>query len=202
MPFMKGSLPNDLFFAVYGLQQSALDAMSGCRDKLAGNGGAAGAALTRWFGDNSPAFARQMKEKVAKMRGVLNSQQIELTTSMQGGDVTENASATHFTGGIFGGGSGAVVGRMTSSLTSMNISPNFKNLPQTAAGVAAAWVGQDKLETILHELSHYVWGTADELLDNGTTAYEGQNARLLATQSSARAKNNAENWGFFIEELK
>ncbi len=202
MPLNTGSLPPTLSYPVKAIEQNLLTAMGNCRDSLARYDGATTAALARWFGDNSPPFAKIMKEKIAKMRSVLNAQSIECTTTMLGGNQNENASATHFTTGIFGGASSSRVGKMTSTQTKLNVSPHFAALPPTAIGAAAAWTGQDKLETLLHELSHFVFATGDELLNDGVTiAYGGANARLLATQSVLRAKNNAENWGFFIEEL-
>ncbi len=155
---------NQLYNEVTKLQADALSAMGKCRDKLAG--GTAAAALTLWFGDASPAFAKEMKEKVAKMRSVLNSQDIKcksttktIVTPLQGtvlgGKANENAMAVHYNGGIFGQNN--TVTRMTETQTFIQISPNFLNLPTTAQGVAATWNGQDKLETLLHELSHYVF---------------------------------------------
>ena len=200
MPLMTGTLPSDVASATKALEKDMLAAMQKTRDALAG--GTADAACMRWFGDNSPKFKKYMKECVAKMRGVLNSKPIECKTTAMGGDATENASATHYKGGIFRGGDGNDrVDRMTDTVdTYINISPNFKSLPATAAGVPATWSDQDKLETLLHELSHYVFATRDEKMQDGSTAYGGAAARLLVQQNKNRAKANAENWGFFIEE--
>lgn len=202
MPLMIGTLPTQLAGPVKNYEKQILEALLKCRDALAG--GTAGTACRRWFGDDSAPFQKTMKENIAKMRSVLNSQSIECKTDsvvLRGTVVknpNENAEALHFTGGIYGGG--ARVDKMTSSQTYIKIGPNFKNLPATAAGIPGSWTGQDQFETIVHELSHFVHGTLDANLDDGTTAYEGQNARLLVTQSAARAKTNAENWGFFVEE--
>jgi hypothetical protein len=142
-----------------------------------------------------------MRLKVTKMRSMLNAQPIECKTDQQGGDANENAASTFTVGGVFGGNASTRVAKVTDTTGFVRIGPNFKNLPATASGAASGWVGQDKLETLLHELSHYVHDTDDELLNDGSKAYFAENARLLVTQSVARAKNNAENWGFFIEEV-
>lgn len=222
MGFTNSGLPFPLYNEVVGLQAQMLSTMEKCRDKLTSGGGSVDTALTLWFGDNSSQFRKTMKERVARMRGVLNARNIPCKTDaviievqphkqgspvqgtktvgnkILGGDEDENAASTFQPGGIFAGNS---VQRMNATGQFIRIGPNFKNLPKSSNGVASSWTGQDKLETLLHELSHFVWDTDDELLNDGTNAYEGQNARLLATQSSARAKNNAENWGFFIEHL-
>ncbi len=186
---------------VKGLEDSMLNALQKCRDKVAGN--KASDAMTRWFGANSPALANQVKGKVARMRSVLNNRSVKCLNGEKTRPATENALATHYPTGLFDDtiGESDRVARMLDTDDSIHISPNFRNLPKTASGVASSWAGQDQLETLLHELSHIVLGTKDEKLDdNTTTAYGGENARLLAVQSAARAQTNAENWGFFIEE--
>jgi hypothetical protein len=200
MGLMTGSLPSDLHFAVKGLEKQLLDTMERCCNALIATGTGPNAALTRWFGDNTPAFRKEIRIKIAKMRSMLNAKQIECKTDIRGGDTDENAASTFTTGGVFGGSAATRVAKITNAAGFIRIGPNFKTLATTASGVASGWTGQDKLETLLHELSHYVHDTDDELLDDGTEAYEAQNARLLVNQSVARAKNNAENWGFFIED--
>lgn len=201
MPLMTGSLPPNLVTAVKGHEKEMLKTLQNCRDALAGNGAGANTILQRWFGDSSAAFRKDMKEKVAKMRSVLNARDIECKTDILGGSATNNAESYSYTSGLFE--KGDTLNRMTDADTHIKIGPNFPLLPKTASGVPSGWTGQDQLETMLHELSHFVIGTADEKLDDGsTTAYGGAAARLLVTQSVDRAKNNAENWGFFIEEFR
>ncbi|PZN95115.1 MAG: hypothetical protein DCF31_07540 [Alphaproteobacteria bacterium] len=226
MGFKNGNISSNTFYHVLDLEKMMLSAMSNCRDKLEAGGPAVDSALTRWFGDNSLAFRKKMKSDVARMRGVLNGNSINCLseavtihvqpakagspiqptkvagTKLAGGAANNNATALHYTTGMFGGTEAQRVVQMQNTDLYIKIGVNFGNLPKTSLGLAASWNGQDRLETMLHELSHYVHGTADEKLDDGvTTAYGGQDARLLATQSVDRAKNNAENWGFLIEEL-
>jgi hypothetical protein len=219
MGFRTGSLDPVLAREVTALEKLVLERLQRCCDVLRAQGNGPDAALMRWFGDATPGFRKDMKEKVAKMRSVLNNG-VECITDkttiyytdgtgnqvvLQAGDPTENAEARHFTGGVFQGSEAQRVTKMTSQNTYIKIGPNFKNLPSTAGGAVGAWVGQDKLETLLHELSHYVHGTHDRHLNGGATAYGAQAARQLVTQAhnptgKSRAKDNAENWGFFIEE--
>lgn len=60
-----------------------------------------------------------------------------------------------------------------------------------------AW-NQSKFNTLVHELTHLLLGTADEVGAAGD-AYGTQRAYQLATNSPAQAQNNAENWGIFVE---
>lgn len=186
---------------VKALESEMLSALQKARDKVAGK--QAGAAMTRWFGANTDTLANDVKGKLARMRSTLNNRKVKVLNGEKSRPAGENAMATHYTGGLFltGLSESDRVSRMLDDDDSIHISPNFKNLARTASGTASSWTGQDKLETLLHELSHIVLGTKDETLNDGTTAYEAQNARLLAVQSAAKAQNNAENWGFFIEEL-
>lgn len=226
MGFKNGGISSDNFYHIQDLEKMMLTAMNKCRNNLDSGGTAVDAALVRWFGDSSALFRKTMKSNIARMRGVLNGGTINclseaVTIEVQpakagspialtkvagaklaGGNANNNASALHYTTGMFDGTENDRVVQMTNTALSITIGVNFGKLPRTSLGLAASWNDQDRLETLLHELSHYVHGTKDELLNDGvTTAYGGQDARLLATQSADRAKTNAENWGFLIEEL-
>ena len=83
---------------------------------------------------------------------------------------------------------------------------NFRNLRDYGTTPLSQYNGQDKFETLVHELSHVILGTEDVPLQNGATAYQADNARALARQTRGKvdrrsAYNNAENWGFFVEEF-
>lgn len=58
---------------------------------------------------------------------------------------------------------------------------------------------QSQLETLIHELSHLLLGTADVLLGGAKEAYGAKRAAKLALESPSAALRNAENWGIFIE---
>lgn len=226
MGFKNGNVPSNTFYHILDLEKMMLSALNECRNKLDSGGPGVDAALIRWFGDSSPDFRKTMKSNVARMRGVLNGSSINCLTEavtinvqpakpgspipmtkvagtkLAGGSANNNAAAFSYPTGMFDGDENERVAQMTDTNLYIKIGVNFSKLPKTSLGLAASWNGQDRLETLLHELSHYVHGTEDEKLDDGvTTAYGGSDARLLATQSADRAKTNAENWGFLIEEL-
>lgn len=75
----------------------------------------------------------------------------------------------------------------------------FNHLPRVQSD------DQTQIETFLHELSHIAAGTKDmERADhtpNPQPCYGRVNALNLATNFPAQARNNAENFGFFIAEI-
>jgi hypothetical protein len=128
-----GLLGHDLGFAVKDLERLALDAMQRCCAALEGTGPGPNAALTRWFGDNSAAWRKEIRLKIVKMRSILNAQEIICRSEMLTGDPDENMETTHFTGGMFGGPSSERVTRVTDLTNFIKISPNFKLLPRVAS---------------------------------------------------------------------
>jgi hypothetical protein len=190
------------------------NALHAARSALDGSG--ADAALQTWFGvqktkDNKPILAR----RISFLRSHINNTPI--TFSLTGDDHPHtNADAIPFN---LKGGNGLntwgvyqqlvvqntkVVVDKTSAVKDesvVRLGKNFKNLPSYGTTPLSTFNGQEQFETLAHELTHVILGTSDETLNNGATAYGAAAARLLATQDVAKAFNNAENWGFFIEEF-
>ena len=168
------------------------------------NGGSAAAKLLLWFGGSDNATKIEIRDKLAKLRTFVMNHNVQCRLRLDR-PADENALADHVTGGIIGGGGASSLARLEfargefGGLGILNLSPNFSNLPEYAIGPVSAFGAQDKFQTVVHELSHIVLGTGDEKLNDGTTAYGGTAARLLATQDAAKARNNAENWGMFVE---
>jgi hypothetical protein len=203
MPFNTGGIPiiGDKIKDLEKQIMSALDACYKACEKTTSD-----ATFNKWFGDASPAFKKQIARNVSKMRSTLNTVSIPCQP-VSGLGADNNAMANHFTVGSANVGSLSslqVVNMLTTQSAqfgTIKIGPNFKNLPDVfAAGIA--WNGQSKFETLVHELSHIVIGTKDEKLANGHTAYTVANALLLVTESAAKAKTNAENWGLIVEEFR
>ena len=65
----------------------------------------------------------------------------------------------------------------------------------------AATIINGKFETLVHELTHVLWGTADHPLSTRVTAYGDYNALALAIEDDDVAFDNAENWGIFLEAV-
>ena len=160
--------------------------------------GQANNALFRWFGDNSPAWTQDALRRVDKMRAVLNLQSITLGfewLGMRGG----NTNAAAYPNSVPSIVPAAKV--ITAQSMQLNLDEGFNRLPNyltlmPTGIVNASGFYQSKLNTVLHELSHAILGTVDAPAGG---CYGAQNARQLATNNSAAAKLNAENWGIFIE---
>lgn len=194
-------LPLKLQRQMEGFAEEIPAAMKRARDSVSG-----GASLTLWFGANDNTTRIEIRDNLSKLRSYMMAHKIQCQLGVAR-PADENALAEHVTGGVVGGGgfnSAARVnaGLFNGSIGILNLSPNFTNLPNYAAGTVATYNGQDRFQTVVHEISHIVLGTTDEKLASGDTAYTGSLARQLATEDAAKAKKNAENWGMFIEEFR
>ena len=190
---------------IKGFEKEILATLQICRDMVASN--KANTELNRWFGDSGKDFTRDVKEKVAKMRSHLLNTNIKCEMG-KGLAVDNNAQANHFTVGLTGVNSLLAVDHAATksdTFSKVMIGPNFKSLSKYATNPLAVFADQDQFETLVHELSHVVLGTKDEV-NAGVTAYGGTNARNLAASANAavkaKARTNAENWGFFVEEFR
>ena len=60
-------------------------------------------------------------------------------------------------------------------------------------------------QTVAHELSHLLMGTKDHPWQSGQEkpkCYGEEKCRWLASNNDARALTNADNWGYFMEDLR
>lgn len=198
-------LPSDVQKQMKGFAEDIPRAIQKARDTVSGGG--AGGKVTLWFGVSDKAGQIEIRDKLAKLRSFMMNQRIRCQLGT-GRPANENALAEHVTGGLVGGGGFSSFDRVSanlfgdSSVGVLNLSPNFANLTTYATGPVSIFDGQDKFQTVIHELTHIVLGTADEKLVSTDTAYGGLRARQLATEDPVKAKNNAENWGLFIEEYR
>jgi hypothetical protein len=165
--------------------------------------GLANAALQRWFGDQSQQWKDTAIQRLETMRKIINLQ--DITIGVMDLNERSEANANALPGSatsIVPGSNSDYKGRQVLLDTAFNTLPRV--LPMTNSIVDQGQWDQDKyfkskFETVLHELSHAIISTNDELLANGENAYGTYNALLLVGESPALAKTNAENWGIFIE---
>jgi hypothetical protein len=199
--------------------QAILDALQKARAGL--DDASARVPLETWFGIDSTSgsfekykFARNL----AAMRSKLLCCPISLTLQPRDPAPDENASAYPI--GLKGTGARNSLqlydklvarnleGFNASAKSAVALGANFVNLPDYGEqplyqfGLGSRFSAQDKFETLVHELSHLILQTDDEKLANGKTAYGAQRALKLVQEDPARAQNNAENWGFFVEEFR
>jgi hypothetical protein len=179
-----------------GLQEAASRATSG----------AANGACSRWFGDSSDNFRKDLASRIRKMRSNINVRVIKVSMeSIVTRNRYENASAWA------DGGSHlrfedafSHVGSSGGIKSEIYINEAYASLPTQLVvlgdgSVDSSFWNQSKYETLVHELSHLILGTRDEKLSKKTVAYGAQNAAALARQDPSKAKTNAENFAIFIE---
>ena len=103
-------------------------------------------------------------------------------------------------------------GRMMGHDRSLELGTQWFPLPEYSFGGPIAWRGGDKFGCLVHELSHNALDTRDIRInrkpkeDGGSDrpeemVYGGIKCRNLARGRPALAFENADNWGFFIEEF-
>lgn len=170
--------------------------------------GSADEAVLRWFGDDSNAFKQALARDLRRMRSVINVNTITIgEEDLVSRDPHTNAAAFASNGRV---GLGDPVisqgGNGPHQHDGRNVffNSNFKHLPKFLPKNVNNRVRidnhhQSQLNTLIHELSHLLIGTDDEVGQGGFTAYGTQFAERLARYNPVKAKNNAENWGIFVE---
>lgn len=143
----------------------------------------------RWFGTFSRPNLTRVTEVVALMDYALNSGRIHFTYN-EGCGATTNAAAFQPTHGW-----------KTSKLKETLSGGTFKitMCPRFFGAMSQSSVTeQSRTETFIHELSHIVGNTEDEVHpDWNATAYGRNLARDLADNHPNLAVSNAENYGFY-----
>lgn len=93
-------------------------------------------------------------------------------------------------------------GRMLGHDRSIELGKQWFPLPAYSFGGPTAWRGGDKFGCLVHELSHNALDTLDiTVVKTGEKVYGGPKCRTLARGNPRLAFQNADNWGFFIEEF-
>ena len=186
--------------------------------------GGANAALTRWFGDASPAFGKEIGRKLRQMRSNINIKPIPVAFqpmkiawvedendptlqnwTIMGRNSGENASA--FPGNRLAIGATLNIPSDMGVSAAVYINEAFRilpaYLPRAAGRIDSSGYNQSRYETLVHELTHFFLGTDDVVkwgsADPEVKSYGAQRAEELAANNSAGAKNNAENWAIFVE---
>ena len=141
------------------------------------------------------------------MRSVVNIKTIRVSfQALATRSTGENAAAWNDQGKHLNLGDSFSHVRAHSGITSeVYLNEAFSGLPNylTKLGnntIDDSFWNQSKFETIVHETSHLILGTDDETY-RGRTAYGARRAARLARHRVTKAKNNAENWGIFIEAV-
>lgn len=178
---------------LYSMDTQILSALGRARDLVRGD--SLNTVLMRWFGDTSAAWKSELSGKLNKLRNTLNTETITIGfEDLRSRNAGTNASA--YTAGI---ASVPLYARAIDLNLAFKGLPDY--LPLNGGGTIRndGWI-QSKFETLVHELSHLVLDTDDEMW-NGHEAYGTKRASRLAANNPRVAKNNAENWGIFVEAV-
>jgi Lysine-specific metallo-endopeptidase len=178
-----------------------MDALSTAADRV--RGGQADAACLRWFGDNSQIFKNELVRKITRFRSVINVSDVTVGFErLASRDRTTNAGA--FPAAIGNAMNlGTALAHVPGGREVVELDEAFVSLPHYLPTLPGGTVddtgyNQSRFETLVHELSHAIIGTIDDLW-HGKDAYGAKRSSRLAAHNPAAAKNNAENWGVFIE---
>ena len=215
--FIRGNeVPDNVANLVQMMQGEVLKAFDVCLQQLrptagdgAGFGGPTPVArniLTRWFGSCSPEKIQTVQLKVRQMRTTLRNVPLVLLWLPDEHYIGSSHRQWSFPPGMMNGNEAEQVRAIGSvgpgSINyAISLTTHWQRLPNYAMGVPYAWTGADKFEVLVHELSHSIIGTVDATSDKGKIAYGGTRCRQLALGWPEHAINNADNWGFFIEEF-
>jgi hypothetical protein len=195
------------------LEAEIIAALANARDAVFSGG--ATAPMQIWFGITDPTAAKPLLTRaLAFMRSHINNTPISFSLS---GDTNPKNNADAIPINLKGGSTYAKYWDLMSQNRKVKVKPgldtsiaesvirlgmNFKNLQIYGDSPLSNFDGQDKFETLVHELSHVILGTDDEMISGSRPAYGAVDARLLAVNAPNKAFNNAENWGFFVEEFR
>lgn len=148
-----------------------------------------------WFGDDSAQWIIQLKAKLNRMASVLNLQPIDIHGSALDRRTGAFAAAQMPAGGWRD--NTANVGQAGFVTRSQGQGFNIRlDLKWNGASTYRTAATRDsKFQTLVHELTHLIIDTEDE-------EYGPIKCRALAIASPARAKTNADSWGYFVEEFR
>ena len=142
----------------------------------------------RWFGTLTTDRLKIVTDVVTLLDYTLASGRVDFTYNGAGCNANTNAAA-------YRPAHGWKLAELTEALKKdtykITLCPRF-----FAALPLDAEDRQSRVGTFIHELSHIVGNTEDEVV-NGTTMYGRDNARILADRFPDQAVKNAENYGFY-----
>lgn len=153
------------------------------------------AESTRWFGDTADPWMTRLQNALNKMASVVNVTDISVGFESLNDRSGAFAAAYTPTGGWNNYADIASAQGRNFKIrldTAWNSTPQYRPLGTPA---------DSQFCTLVHELTHLVLGTED-VEKGGVTMYGVDNAKHLASTSAYDAKDNADNWGYFVEEFR
>lgn len=182
---IKGLGPADQRY-VTQLTPMILNTLHKAASALARGGG--GAESTRWFGDASKPWLTSLASDLNHMASVINLETISIgfrPLARRSGSVAVAMPPED------GWGKYTRLSNARGQSFRMQLDTAWNNAPL----LRTANEGDSMFQTLVHELSHLVIGTDDE-------QYGFAECQALAQTAPARAKNNADSWGYFVEDFR
>lgn len=145
-----------------------------------------------WFGDNTDVWMMSLGTSLDRLASILNTKPIQVMgTNWQDRDTGTSAAARAPRGGwnTYTDMTGAQDRNFRIRVDiAWNTKPTFR--PGNTPGLS-------KFHTIVHELTHLVLNT-----DDVSPAYGETNCKNKADNNPAAAKKNADNWAFFVDDMR
>lgn len=155
--------------------------------------------INTWFGTNCPGpFRTNIGRVLRKFRTSMNLCRFTLCCSALG-DRDENT---------FGAAYHNITGGFAEIITfNPATQPNLRLELDSKwnIGISLYKTPTDRdsaFQTIAHELSHLLMATRDHPWSDQAKCYGETRCRTLATNNDVRALTNADNWGYFMEDLR
>lgn len=146
-----------------------------------------------WFGDISPEWMGELQRKLYQMGTIANTQSFQVTGMEY--RRRKPADVAHALQPDSGWGTYTNLRDAQRTQFRIKLDIAWNNLP-TFRGRGSK--SKSKFQTIVHEVSHLVLHTRD-LVYGG---HSGQPCKSLALNGTAGAKMNADNWAFFVDDVR
>ncbi len=153
--------------------------------------GAADNQCQLWFGDSSQGFKAQLAGQLSRFASVINTTPITINCEHWKRRDADTFAAAHQPTGGWNAYTNLTTAQGQGFTITLDLS--FSTAPTYRPNPLVA--GDTKFQTLVHELSHLVIGTDDH-------AYGPVPCRGLAISNSNQGKNNADSWGYFVEDLR
>lgn len=160
------------------------------------------ANIDRWFGTNCQQhFRDDMGKKLRKLKSCINLTTINIVYSELDDRDTDTFGAAYTNDG--NGGFLAIINFDPTTQPALTLELDSKWV--TGIPLYKTPVDRDSaFQTIAHELSHLLMGTDDHAWTGGGggQCYGDFRCTQLAINNDLNAQTNADNWGYFIEDLR
>ena len=146
-----------------------------------------------WFGDNSRLWMEDLARKLNKMASLINLSKIDVFFAALSEREEAFAAAYEPAGGFFDFTSARdMVSRSNTIRFQLELNHSWNTTPTYRTSMHPE---DSKFQTLVHECSHLFLHTNDH--DYGVA-----DCRYLALSDPPLAKNNADSWGYFVEEFR